>query len=162
MKVLELIEDFQRKLDEIPNFMMTKKVLIEREELEAFFTNVQTFLPDEMKHASWIKKDREKIIDEANKSAELIVDEARKKENMIIKEARTQFDELVSENHVLKEAEERANKLVQRAKEEASIVRNNSYTYSEDMLINLKSRYLEKLKEIDLNLKDLQEYLEQK
>ena len=66
MKVLELLDDFQRKVEVTTNFPMTKKVLLERDEIESLISNVQAFLPDEMKHAKWIKEEREKILVEAN------------------------------------------------------------------------------------------------
>lgn len=160
MKVLELIEDFNRKIEATPNMLMTKKVLIERDELESLLTNIQTFLPDEMKHAKWIKEEREKIFSDANAEAEEIVLEAKKKERMIIAEAKAQFEAMVNENEILREAEERANELLNQAREEARSVRLGSYQYSEDLLLDLQESFEKKLTEINDDLRALQEFLQ--
>lgn len=160
MKVLELIEDFEKKIEATPNMLMTKKVLIERDELESLLTNIQTFLPDEMKHAKWIKEEREKIFSDANAEAEEIVLEAKKKERMIIAEAKAQFEAMVNENEVLHEAEERANELLNQAREEARSVRLSSYQYSEDLLLDLQEGLEKKLAEVNDDLRALQEFLQ--
>lgn len=160
MKVLELIEDFNRKIEATPNMLMTKKVLIERDELESLLTNIQTFLPDEMKHAKWIKEEREKIFSDANAEAEEIVLEAKKKERMIIAEAKAQFEAMVNENEILREAEERANELLNQAREEARSVRLSSYQYSEDLMLDMQESFQKKLSEINDDLRALQEFLQ--
>lgn len=160
MKVLELIEDFQKKIETTPNVLMTKKVMIERDELESLLSNIQTFMPDEMKHAKWIKEEREKIFSDANEEAEEIILEAKKKERMIIAEAKAQFESMVNENEVLREAEERANELLNQAREEARGVRLNSYHYSEDLLMEMQDIFGRKLSEINEDLRSLQEFLQ--
>lgn len=160
MKVLELIEEFQSKVEETTNFPMTKKVLIEREDLESLLTNIQTFLPDEMKHAKWIKEEREKILIDANKEAEDIIVEAKKKERMIIAEAKAQFESMVNESEVMRESEERAHELLNEARNEARSVRMNSYQYSEDMLLELKDTLENKLNDAKEDLNRLQEFLQ--
>lgn len=160
MKVLELIEDFTQKIETTPNMLMTKKVLIERDELESLLTNIQTFLPDEMKHAKWIKEEREKIFADANAEAEEIVLEAKKKERMIIAEAKAQFESMVNENEILHEAQERANELLNQAREEARSVRLSSYQYSEDLMLDMQESFQKKLSEINDDLRALQEFLQ--
>lgn len=160
MKVLELIDDFQKKIEATPNMLMTKKVLLERDEVESLLTNIQTFLPDEMKHAKWIKEEREKIFADANAEAEEIVLEAKKKERMIIAEAKAQFESMVNEAEVLREAEERANELLNQAREEARSVRMNSYHYSEDLLLEMQENFEKKLAEVNDDLRALQEFLQ--
>ncbi|NMB03113.1 MAG: hypothetical protein GX978_01020 [Tissierellia bacterium] len=160
MKVLELIEDFTQKIEATPNMLMTKKVLIERDELESLLTNIQTFLPDEMKHAKWIKEEREKIFADANAEAEEIVLEAKKKERMIIAEAKAQFESMVNENEILHEAQERANELLNQAREEARSVRLSSYQYSEDLMLDMQESFQKKLSEINDDLRALQEFLQ--
>ena len=160
MKVLELIDDFKSKIEATPNMLMTKKVLIDRDEIESLLTNIETFLPDELKHAKWIKEEREKIFADANSEAEEIILEAKKKERMIIAEAKAQFESMVNESEILHEAEERANDLLNQAREEARSVRLNSYQYSEDMLMEIQDNLEKKLGVVNEDLRALQEFLQ--
>lgn len=160
MKVLELLEDFQAKVDATANFPMSKKILLERDEVESLLSNVQTFLPDEMKHAKWIKEEREKILEEAHKEAEEIIQNAKKEERDIIAEAKKQFEALVNENEVLREAQERGQEVLHQARSEARDVRMNSYQYSEDMLLDLKAGLEAKLEGVHRDLHSLQDFLQ--
>ncbi len=160
MKVLELLEDFQTKVDATANFPMSKKILLERDEVESLLSNIQTFLPDEMKHAKWIKEEREKILEEAHLEAEDIVQRAKKEEREIIAEAKRQFEAMVNESEVLKEASDRAQDLLAQARAEARDVRMNSYQYSEDMMLSLKEGLETKLDVVERDLHSLQEFLQ--
>lgn len=160
MKVLELLEDFQAKVDATANFPMSKKILLERDEVESLLSNVQTFLPDEMKHAKWIKEEREKILEEAHLEAEDIIQRAKKEERELIAEAKIQFEAMVNESEILTEAGERAQDLLAQARGEARDVRMNSYQYSEDMMIDLKSGLEAKLEVVLKDLHSLQDFLQ--
>ncbi|NLY72081.1 MAG: hypothetical protein GX079_00120 [Tissierellia bacterium] len=160
MKVLELLEDFQSKVDATANFPMSKKILLERDEVESLLSNIQTFLPDEMKHAKWIKEEREKILEEASLESEDILQRAKKEEREIIAEAKRQFEQMVTESEVLKEAEERAQELLAQARAEARDVRMNSYQYSEDMMLDLKEGLEGKLEIVLKDLHSLQDFLQ--
>ncbi len=160
MKVLDIIEDFQKKLDETTNFMMSKKVLVEREEIQTLLTNIQTFLPDEMKHAKWIEVEREKIIENANLEATQVIDNANKQHNLIIDDAKAKFESMVQESEVLKEAEKRASELLENTNNEAKAIKMNAYNYSEEILSFAKASIDEKSEEIKKDLLSLQEFLQ--
>ena len=57
------------------------KCIIEKEELLEIIKEVRLKLPDELKQAKWVKEERARILDEAQKEADGIVKEA---ENRII------------------------------------------------------------------------------
>ncbi len=161
MKVLDLLEEFKEMVDATSNFPMTKKILLERDEVESLIKNVQTFIPDEMQHARWITGEREKILSDAQKEAEEILLEAKKNERMILAEAQAQFESMVNESEVLKEAEERAAEVLSDAKNAAREVRMSSYQYSEDMLLELKDSLERKLNDVNEDFSQLQEFLQQ-
>ncbi len=160
MKVLDIIEEFQRKLDETTNFMMTKKVLVEREELQTLLTNIQTFLPDEMKHAKWIEVEREKILENANLEANQVLDAANKQQNLILEEAQEKFEKMVAESEILREAQSRADELLSTSNSEAKAIKMNAYRYSEEVLTQTKEALDEKVEEVKKDLHSLQEFLQ--
>ncbi len=159
MRVVELIEEFQEKLDNKGNFMMTNKVLIEREELEELLTNLKTFLPDEVKQAKWIRDERDKIVGEAKEQARVTVEEAEQKQQQMINEAKREYETLVSNTEVMKEAELRARNLLENARQESENIREESYRYSQSMLLKTRQDYEKMLNVIEQNLNELDSFL---
>ena len=159
MRVVELIEEFQEKLDNKGNFMMTNKVLIEREELEELLTNLKTFLPDEVKQAKWIRDERDKIVGEAKEQARVTVEESEQKQQQMINEAKREYETLVSNTEVMKEAELRARNLLENARQESENIREESYRYSQSMLLKTRQDYEKMLNVIEQNLNELDNFL---
>src|SRR3990172_13401528 len=75
--VLVLID----KLDEIVNnarpMPMTDKVMIDREEIYDILDQMRTTVPEEIKQARWIVKERQEMLAEAKREADRILGEAR-------------------------------------------------------------------------------------
>ena len=76
--LLETLEDILEKSKSIP---FTEKAIVDKEEVLEIIKDVRLKLPDELKQAKWIKEERGRILQEAQKEADDIVREA---ENRII------------------------------------------------------------------------------
>ena len=76
--LLETLEDILEKSKKLP---FTERSVIDKEEFLEIIKEIRLKLPDELKQAKWIKEERQRILEEANKEAEDVVKEA---ENRII------------------------------------------------------------------------------
>ena len=76
--LLEALEDIIERSKSIP---FSAKCIIEKEELLEIIKEVRLKLPDELKQAKWVKEERQRILQEAQKEADGVVKEA---ENRII------------------------------------------------------------------------------
>ena len=81
MEIFTLLETLEDILEKSKSLPFTDKSIIEKEQFLDIIKEIRLKLPDELKQAKWIKEERERIINEAQKDADDIVKEA---ENRII------------------------------------------------------------------------------
>lgn len=125
MDVLDLIDEIEDLIESGSNVPFTSKVMVQKEEILKTLDDLRIKLPDEIKQAAWIKEDRKRIIEEANKEAEKIIQETRKK-----------LEELVNEQEVLKEAKMRAQNIINQARESSMQMKKSTLEYSDRLLLN--------------------------
>lgn len=128
MDVLVLID----KLDEIVNnarpMPMTDKVMIDREEIYDILDQMRTTVPEEIKQARWIVKERQEMLSEAKTEAD-----------RIIKEANDQAERLVSEEEVVKMAERNAAQIMEDARAREREIRLGAEDYADGVLETLET-----------------------
>lgn len=110
--ILDIVDDLIVHLHEAKMMPLSSNVLVER---ETFLTRLETLrasLPDELRAARWMVREREAFISRTNEKAREIVDNARK-----------EADALVAESNIVEEAVEEANILVRRAEGDARRLR---------------------------------------
>jgi len=126
--VLVLID----KLDEIVNnarpMPMTDKVMIEREEIYDILDQMRTTIPEEIKQARWIVKERQEMLAEAKTESDRIV-----------KEANDQAERLVSEQEVVKMAERNAAQIMEDARAREREIRLGAEDYADEVLETLET-----------------------
>ena len=69
MEVLTLLETIEEMLERSANIPLTKKSLVDKDEILAVVNEIRTKLPDELKQAKWVKEERQKILVDAQKEA---------------------------------------------------------------------------------------------
>ncbi|MCL4472555.1 MAG: ATPase [Actinobacteria bacterium] len=128
MDVLVLID----KLDEIVNnarpMPMTDKVMIDREEIYDILDQMRTTIPEEIKQARWIVKERQEMLAEAKTESD-----------RIIKEANDQAERLVSEQEVVKMAERNAAQIMEDARAREREIRLGAEDYADEVLETLET-----------------------
>ena len=97
MDLLTLIDEVEDILEAGTSIPLTGRVLVDKNELLDIVKEIRIKLPDEIKQAAWIKEERQRIIDEAQKTASTMIEDAEKK-----------LEELINNEEVLKIANERA------------------------------------------------------
>ena len=91
MEVFELLEEIEGLIEDGRSIPFSTRRVVDVEILEQILEEIKRKMPDEMKQAKWIKEERTRILQEANKEAEDIVKEA---ENRII--------EMIDEHEITK------------------------------------------------------------
>jgi hypothetical protein len=74
---LQQLEDLVREAKSMP---LSSSALVNREEMLELITEMKGALPEEIKQARWVVKDREELLAKARRDAELIVEEARQEQ----------------------------------------------------------------------------------
>ena len=100
MDVLVLIDKLDDLVHNAKAVPLTDQVRIDREEIYDILDQMRATIPEEIKQARWIVKERQEMLAEAKREAERIVKEARERqtrlvsEQEIIDEARRQAREM--------------------------------------------------------------------
>lgn len=81
MEIFTLLEAIEELLGESKKMPFSNKHIVDKEEILDIVKEIRLKLPDELKQAKWVKEERTRIIEEAQKEGEDIVKEA---ENRII------------------------------------------------------------------------------
>ena len=76
MEVLTLLETLEEMLNRSASIPLTKRTLIDKDELLSVVNDIKLKLPDELKQAKWVKEERQKILVDAQKEANQLIKEA--------------------------------------------------------------------------------------
>lgn len=110
--ILDTVDDLIVHLHEAKTMPLSSNALVDR---DVFLTKLETLrssLPDELRAARWMVREREAFISRTNEKSREIIDRAR-----------AEADALVAESNIVKEAVEEANILVRRAEGDARRLR---------------------------------------
>lgn len=108
----DAIEEMLAHLAEAKSMPLSNSVLVDRDEFAEMLERLRNELPDELRAARWMVREREAFIARTNERA-----------HEILERAKAESKRLVSESYVLAEAVEEANILVRRAEGEARRLR---------------------------------------
>lgn len=108
----DTVDDLIVFLHEAKSVPLSGNAMVDREQFLGMLEKIRAELPDELRAARWMVREREAFIARTNEKAREIVDRARK-----------EADALVSDSNIMAEAVEEANILVRRAEGEARRLR---------------------------------------
>ncbi len=117
---IQQLEDMIREAKSMP---LSASALLNREELLEVVGAMKEALPEEIKEARWVVKDREELLSKARRDAEGIVEKAR-----------TDQARLVSDEEVVVESKDEADRIVVNAREQARQIRLEAEDYVDGKL----------------------------
>lgn len=144
MDVLKLIDELEDIIDAGTSVPFSGKVMVDKIELLEIIKDIRIRLPDEIKQASWIKEERQRILAEAQKDADTMIEEAQYK-----------LEELIDQEEVTKKARERGEQIIARAQTNAKEIRLGSVDYADNLLLEQQEKLKELIQLINENRKDL-------
>src|SRR5438445_390942 len=119
MDVLVLIDKLDDLVHNAKSIMMTDQVRVDKEEIYDILDQMRATIPEEIKQARWIVKERQEMLAEAKREAE-----------RILKEARDEQMRLISEEEVVKQAERQAEEIVDEARTREREIRLGAEDYA--------------------------------
>lgn len=122
-----LVDEMLVAVAEAKAVPLSGNVLVERERFLGLLEQLKAELPEELRAARWMVREREAFIARTNEKARESVERAK-----------VRARELVSESSIVAEAVEEANSLVRRAEGEARRIRLEAEDLAEDRLEHLE------------------------
>lgn len=127
MDINSLIDKLEEVGTNARRIPMTGLITISEQDIFDIVDEMRANMPDELKSARWIVKEKQEIIEEAEKEAKKIIEEATKRS-----------EELVTETEVYKMAEQKANEIIEEARNKEREIRLGAEDYADEMLANLE------------------------
>lgn len=122
---LAQLEDLIRDAKSMP---LSSSALLNRDEVLELIEQMKDALPDEVKQARWIVKDREELLGKARRDAEGMVEQGRQEQLR-----------LASHEAVVQRSQEEAARIVSEAEDEARKLRLEAEDYVDAKLAQLES-----------------------
>ena len=100
---------------------------VDKEEIYDILDQMRATIPEEIKQARWIVKERQEMLAEAKREAE-----------RIIREAREEQIRLIGEEEIVKQAERQADEIIEDARAREREIRLGAEDYADDILNTLE------------------------
>lgn len=144
MDVLKLIDEIEDIIEEGTSLPFSKKIMVDTEEILDIIKEIRIRLPDEIKQASWIKEEKQRILAEAQKDADNIINEAEYR-----------LEELIDQEAISKAAKERAEEIINKAQATAKEIRLGAMEYADSLLLDTQEQLKDVINQLNENRKEL-------
>jgi cell division septum initiation protein DivIVA len=123
MDLIERIDELQVLVEEAKSVPLSSSAVINREEFLELLAQLKEAVPDEIRQARWMARDRDELLARARKEAERIVVEAAE-----------QRDRLLSRTEIVHAAQREAERIIDDGKERAARLRVEAEDYIDQKL----------------------------
>jgi cell division septum initiation protein DivIVA len=127
MDILALVDRIEESMDSGRSVPLMRGRLVDIEKVYEIIDEIRGNFPDELKQARWIVKERQEMLEEAEKEA-----------NRILEEARDRAESMASDQEVVRRANEQAAGILDDARQQEREIRLGAEDYADEMLANLE------------------------
>lgn len=140
MNLLALLEDLDEELSKSATVPLTGKRLVDVEKCLDIVSELRVSLPDDVRDAEVIVRDRDQILADAQQQAE-----------QIIADAHQQFEQIVNQHAIVQEAQRRAGAIVGEAIAQADAEADSCTSYLVDVLGSVEQHLAHVLDDVHHN-----------
>jgi vacuolar-type H+-ATPase subunit H len=137
MDIQHLVDRLEDLIDEGRHMPFSKFTVIDEERALEIIDQMRISIPEEIEKAARIIAQRDRVLAQANEEA------AR-----ILQMARSKSDQMVNEMDRVKEAQERANHIIEQARQEALNITEEADQYVMDSLSRLEQTLMKNINEV--------------
>jgi len=123
MDLIERIDELQVLVEEAKAVPLSSSAVINRDEFLELLAQLKETVPEEVRQARWMSRDRDELIARARKESERIITEAAE-----------QRDRLLSRTEIVHAAQREAERLIDEAKERCAQMRVEAEDYIDQKL----------------------------
>lgn len=138
MDTLELIDELEDIIDKGVAVPFTGRCLLDKDELMELIQEIKLKLPDDLNQAKWIKSERQNILNDAKDESERIIGEAK-----------TRLISMIDENEITKNAQKKAEQIIEKAQGDARATKEASYEYTDNLLENVETLVSDTIHELE-------------
>ena len=127
MDVEAYLAQMEQLLAEARPVPLSSSVMVNRKDFDDVIDDLRAHLPEELRQSRWVLKEREEVLEQAEREAE-----------QIVADARAEQERLVSEQEVVRSARREAERVLEEARERARVLRLEAEDYVDGKLANFE------------------------
>ncbi len=128
IKIISLLDELEELLASSGKMPFSEKGIIDLDVAQKIIEDMRANLPRDIKQAQWLGQEKDHIINDA-----------KKEYNRMINEAKEQVEYLVNNNSIYKDAQRRADAILQEAESHANYMKYRSYEYIDQLLYDMQT-----------------------
>jgi cell division septum initiation protein DivIVA len=134
MDIQHLVDRLEQTLSESRRVPLTANLIVDEDRVFNIIDQMRVSIPEEVKRANRIESEKERILAQAQEEGDRIRDLAKQ-----------EVSELVNRDTIMISAQQRADNILERARREAELMRQDSDVYALDVLTKLEEDLLRTL-----------------
>lgn len=137
--VLKLLDKLEDVVDDSIVEIWGRAYGIRTEDFHMLINKIRASLPDDVRTASRLASDSDKIVSTAKEEAQIVIEQAREEAVRIVEEGKVQASRLVESSEINRLATAQAREIVASAESSAREVRRGADEYAKEVLANLEN-----------------------
>ncbi|MBK5211720.1 MAG: ATPase [Coriobacteriia bacterium] len=125
--IMELIDRIDELVEGSKNMPLSSNKIVNPEAIYGIVDEIRDRYPEELKQARWILKQRQEMVEEAEREANRVLEEAQERARM-----------LVGDTEIVRQAEGKAAEILEDARANEREVRLGAEDYADEMMANLE------------------------
>ena len=127
MDIYHVLEEMEKVVEKATRIPIIGKALVDVDLILDNIDRLRGTIPEEIRQANWLAKEKERVLSEANGEAERLLAETRKR-----------TENLSSETEIVKQAHQRAEEIIEQAREMAREMRAGALIYADEVMSKLQ------------------------
>lgn len=128
VEIISLLEEFENVVEESSRIPMTGKVIIHEDVLYNYLDRLRAMLPETVREAEWILREKERILSEAGREAEAIIETGKSK-----------LQRIAGESEIVKLARDQSDEIIENARDAAREITQGSFSYADEVMARLQA-----------------------
>ncbi|MBM7856197.1 vacuolar-type H+-ATPase subunit H [Desulfohalotomaculum tongense] len=145
MELLNILNELEELIEESPKVPLSKRVMVDENKILDYIDRIRTTLPDEVRQAKLLIKEREKVINESRREAQQLLENAQR-----------QIEKKANESEVVEMAQNKAKEIIQQAEKIAREIRLGARDYADEILQKMENDLSKLTKQIKAGREELQ------
>ena len=141
MTIFKILDQMEQAIASAPSLIwpFAGRCVLNRERLISLIEKTRSFIPEEFHHAKAISEQADKVIRESRQISKKKMEQAQINADDILKKAQEKALKMVTESEIVKSAREKANDIIERAKNDANKIKEDAEKNRDEILSKAKS-----------------------
>lgn len=127
MDVFEMLDEMEEIIESSSRIPLTRKVMVDADEFLDCIDQIRSILPEEIRQARWVAKEKERMLADAQQEAE-----------QALKKTQVQIEQMALDTEIVRIAEQKAEEILSKARAIGMEMCEGATIYSEQILEQLE------------------------